>query len=266
MTCEATRKQLLSLERPDRPPAAVRPHLAECAACREWVSNLADLESRVAELPVPSSEAAKARVLKQLREPPPVLDTFRVEIPTLPFTPPKERGLRKLAFALSLAAAVVMIAVGLSFLQRQSAAPQVAGATQTPAEHQKWLKELRALKLAKADTPRQKVEVLAEFADDLLRKIRQAGTLPPAEELQLLAAVYNETLRDELLTHARAVSPNEQRVLLPRLATEMGRTESEFARLASEAPEAEAAQLRQIAAAAHECDQALRQLARDASA
>jgi hypothetical protein len=265
MSCEATRRHLLSLERPDRPPAALRPHLAECPACREWVIGLTELEARVPYLPVPPSEAAKARLLKQLREPALVPDSLRVEIPILPFTPPKERGLRKLAVALALVAALVTVAVGLSYLQQQPD-KQVVTPGRTPAEVQQWMKELRDRRLAKAETPRQKVEVLAEFADGLLTEVRQSGDLPTAERLELLATVYNETLQQEMLKHARAVSPDEQRVLLPRLAGEMGRTESEFTRLASEAPEAEAVHLRQIAATAHECDQRLRQLARDASA
>jgi hypothetical protein len=265
MTCEVTRRQLLTVERPDRPPSALRPHLAECPACREWASNLAKLEARVARLPVPSSEAAKARLLKQLREPPLVPESMRVEIPILPFTPPKERGLRKLAVALALAAAVVLIAVGLFVSPRQEATQvAVKDTPRTPAEIQKWMKELRDLRVAKAETSRQKVEVLAECADELLREIRLASALPSPERLKLLATVYDDTLQKELLAHARSIAPNEQRVLLPRLAGEMGRTESEFTRLASEAPEEEAAQLRQIAATAHECDQVLRQLARDA--
>jgi hypothetical protein len=266
MSCEATRRHLLSLERPDRPPAALRPHLAECPACREWVIGLTELEARVPYLPVPPSEAAKARLLKQLREPALVPESLRVEIPILPFTPPKERGLRKLAVAMALVAALVTVAIGLSYLQRQPDAQQEVAAAPTPAEIQKWMRELRDRRLARAETPRQKVEVLAEFADGLLTQVRQSGDLPTAERLELLATVYNETLQQEMLKHARAVSPDEQRVLLPRLAGEMGRTESEFTRLASEAPEAAAVHLRQIAATAHECDQRLRQLARDASA
>src|SRR5437868_664080 len=105
MSCEATRRHLLSAERPDRPPAVLRPHLADCPSCRDWLRNLTEVEARVPYLHVPPSDAAKARFLKQLREPLQMSEMPRVVAPVLPFTPPKERGLRKLAVALALAAA-----------------------------------------------------------------------------------------------------------------------------------------------------------------
>jgi hypothetical protein len=265
MSCEVTRRQLLTADRPDRPPSVLRPHLAECPACRDWLRNLVDMEARVPYLPVPPSDAAKARLLKQLHEAPLVPESLRVVAPELPFMPPKERGLRKLAVALTLAAAVVLFAVGLSLWPQHTSSPEIAP-TRTSADALKWMKDRRTLRLAKAETPRQKVEVLAEFADDLLRETHDPDALPTLERLELLAKVYEETVREKLLEQARTVLPADRRVLLPRLAGELGRTESEFSKLAAVAPEASAVHLRKIARAAHESDQELRKLAGEASA
>jgi hypothetical protein len=264
MSCEATRRQLLNAERPDRPPPVLRTHLAECASCRYWLQNLTEVESRVPYLPVPPSETAKERFLKQLREPPLVPESMRVVAPMLPFTPPKERGLRKLAFALTLAATVVFIAVGLSAL-RNAGAPEVVPTGPTIAETRSRMREIRDQRVAKAQTPREKVEVLAEFADELLSSARSTDKKLSGDSLKLVAQLYEETVREKLLDQARAIPPGSQRSVLPQLANELGRIESEFSRLAAAAPEA-AVHLQKIAAAARDGDRELRQLAGAASA
>jgi hypothetical protein len=265
MTCEATRQQLLNAERPDRPPPSLRGHLADCPSCRYWLQTLTDVESRVPYLPVPPSESAKERFLKQLREPPLVPESMRVVAPVLPFTPPKERGLRKLAVALTLAAAVVLFAVGLSVWPRHSATTAPVAAGPTLAETRTRMREIRDQRVAKAQTPREKVEILAEFADELLRTTRDPQQLPSDNSLRLVAQLYEETVCDQLLAQARAIPPGAQRSVLPRLAKELGRIESEFSRLAAAAP-GSAVHLQKIAAAARDGDRELRQLASAASA
>jgi hypothetical protein len=267
MSCDVTRRNLLNAERPDRPPAALRPHLAECPSCRDWLHNLTELEARVPLLPVPPSDAAKARLLKQLRETPLVPESLRVVAPELPFTPPKERGLRKLAVALALAAAVVLFAVGLSLWPRHPNAPQtVPGvAEKSPIDAVAQMQGVRDRGVAKARTPRERVEILAEFADNLLREARNPDALPSGERLEQLARVYEETVQEKLLKQARAIPPGVQRALLPRLAGDLGRTESEFSRLAAGAPAA-AVHLQRIAAAAKKGNQELLRLANNANA
>ncbi len=262
MSCEATRRHLLNAERPDRPPAAVRPHLAECPACRAWLRNLVEVESQVPLLPVPPSDAARERLLERLREPLPVPATLRVVVPELPFVPPKERGLRKLSVALALAAAVVLFAVGLSVWPRHGEGHEEKV---VKVDQVKWLTQLRERRLANVHAPQERVDKLAEFADDLLREVRQSDALPGADRLEQLAKVYEETVREELLANARAVPAIDRKTLLPRLAGELSRTESEFERIAAAAPELSAISLRRIAAAAREGDRELRQIARDSS-
>jgi hypothetical protein len=263
MSCEATRRHLLTAERPDSPPPALGPHLAECAACRDWLRNLTELEARVPLLPVPASDAAKDRLLKQLREAAPTPEPLRVVAPVLPFTPPKERGLRKASLAVALAAAVVLLAVGLSVWPRSISGPETPVA-RPQADARALIRGVRDERMAKARTPRDRLEVLAEFADDLLREVLQSDALPPTERLELLAQVYEETVRENLLEQARLLAPDVRRKLLPRVASELGRTESEFSRLAAAAPDAKA-HLERIAAAARDGDRELRRLAAEAS-
>jgi hypothetical protein len=229
--------------------------------------NLTEIEARIPHLPVPSSTSAKARLLKQVREAPLVPPSLRVVAPALPLTPPKERGLRKAAVAVALAAAVVMFAIGLSLWPRHPP----AGQTGSPPERatvdpKKWREALRDERVARAPTPQQKVEVLVAFADELLHEARNPDALPPAEQLEVLASVYEDTVRKELMRHAQAIFPAEQRAFLPRIASELGRTESEFSRIAASAPADTAKHLRRIASIAHEGDLQLREIARKASA
>jgi hypothetical protein len=269
MSCEVTRRELLTADHPNRPPVALRPHLSECAACRAWLRHLVTIESRISQLPIPSSVGAKANLLHQLRELPGAGSSVRVVVPELPFIPPKERGLRKAAFAVALAAAVVVLAIGLSLWPRHAPVAEPAVAARTSAETAAWLNSLRDARLAQAQSPRQRVELLAEFADSLLREARQTDTLPGADRLELLAKVYLDTIQDKLLTqareYARLASAEERQALLPRLAGELARTESEFERLAADAPDSSATSLRLIAAAARDGDKKLRELVRDAS-
>ena len=176
----------------------------------------------------------------------------------------RSAALRKAAVAVALAAAVVMFAIGLSLVSRHPAEPESIAAVRKPVDPVTWMKELRDSRLAKAQTPREKVEVLAEFADELLREARQPDALPTAERLEVIASVYEETVREKLPEQARAIAPDVRRKPLPRLAGELGRTESEFSRLAAAAPES-AVYLQRIAAVAREGDRELRRLANDAS-
>jgi hypothetical protein len=263
MSCEATRRDLLNAERPGRPPAALRPHLAGCPACRDWLRKLVELEARVPQLPVPRSGAAKARFLQQLREPPVVAESLRVVAPELPFIPPKERGLRKLAVALALAAAVVLFAVGLSLWPQNSGAP-AQPVVQARVDPVALLRRRRDHSLELAQTPRQRVEVLHEFTDGLLLEARQPGDLPAAERLEQLATVYSESVTSLLQLakdYTQAGPPEERQKLLQKLAGELARTESEFERLAAAAPEASSPPLRRIATAARQGDRGLRRLA-----
>jgi hypothetical protein len=264
MICETTRQTLLNSEHPDRPPPALRAHLIECPSCRAWLRNLVEIETRVPYLPVPSSEAAKAQLLDELRDSPLVPPYLRVVAPELPLTPPKERGLRKASVAVALAAAVVMFAIGLSLWPRNSGTrDNSTPVASKPFDQAKWWKELREERLAKAQNPLDRVSVLADFADGLLQKARDPNLLPAVDQLELLAGVYEETVRTALVEHARTV-PAQQKTKLPRLASELGRTESEFSRMAAGSPQDIATQLRRIAAAAHDADVQLREIARQA--
>ena len=56
MNCEIVHRRLLSLERPESPPADLLDHLAVCGACRSWHEHLVSLEHEVPFLPVPAPE------------------------------------------------------------------------------------------------------------------------------------------------------------------------------------------------------------------
>lgn len=266
MNCATTRHRLLTAERPDRPPAVVRPHLADCPACQDWLRNLAELESQVPALPVPASSEAKIQVLRRLREwPAATVESLRLVPPELPFMPAKERGLRKLSVAFALAAAVVLFAIGLSLWPRHHARPEGNNAV-AALDPEKAMRDQRDAKMQAARTPRQKVECLAEFAHNLLREAREPEALPSVERLALLARVYAETIRGDLQDHARELAADEKPKLLTLLADDLRDTESQFERLVAIAPEASREPLRQIAEAARDGQREMRRLASGAAA
>jgi hypothetical protein len=66
MNCEVVQRQLLSGESPDSPTAAASAHLADCAACREWLMRLVQVERALPFLPVPPAEAARSALMRRI--------------------------------------------------------------------------------------------------------------------------------------------------------------------------------------------------------
>jgi hypothetical protein len=241
MSCTTTQRRLLSAERPDRPAPEVRDHLDGCAECREIQRRLLDMEQRLGRLPVPESQGRTAFVLQFLsgpvpaRQPPPMLRL-------------KEGGRRKLAMAFALAAGLAVCALGM--WAWTSRAPEDGG--QTPKALALALRhdQLRQ-RLATAQTPGERVRRLRDLADEVLREAR--ANRGDAGRVDEAARFYAQVIRDHLLAHARALPAAEQKALLPDVAEQLRRAESEATRLAVEADSQNritGASFREIAAAA----------------
>jgi predicted anti-sigma-YlaC factor YlaD len=98
MNCAAVQRRLLQIERPERPPAALRHHLARCARCRHWQRRLLRLEANVPRLPVPPS-GAPAKLLQEIRK-----ESGRARTPG--------KGRPRALQALAVAAAVLLVVFG----------------------------------------------------------------------------------------------------------------------------------------------------------
>jgi hypothetical protein len=275
MTCDATRRRLLAAERPAHPPLEVKRHLAGCAACRAWHHALVDLEQQASALPAPPF-AGKARLAALFRTPAPAprpaagpapapLPLLRVVRPAPLETPAKERGLRKAALAVALAAAVVLLAVGLWSWPRPAgpSGPPVAQAPR-PLEN---IRVRHAGRMTLARTPRQKVEALADFADDLHAEARRLAREPGdgSRDLGDVTGDYVRVVGVELMASAEAVPAGERPAVLRPVAAQLAETESRVERLLAElappgASVAAAGPLRDIASASREGDRRLRRL------
>jgi hypothetical protein len=267
MNCHTAQRRLLGSERPDEPSAEVEGHLAACAACRAWQQRLAEVERLLPLLPVPASAARGELVQRVLSGPlpppaepapgppvPPLLSR-----PSLPTAPPKERGLRKLALAFALAAALGAFAVGWWAWPHE--APGLLPALDPVALQ----REERGRLLREAGAPREQVKLLTQMVRDLHAEVREHADDP--DRLALAARVYAEVVGQDLLAHAREVPAAERAEALAEVANSLGLAESEMERLAAGAPsERQRAPLRELAASARDGDRRLRALIRGENA
>jgi hypothetical protein len=164
----------------------------------------------------------------------------------------------------SLAASLLFVALVVMLWGPDRSLPPAAAKRKPAADP--FLTKLmeRDLRLATARTPRDRLEILADMADDLQGQTRVAARSAEAEDLGRLAALYERVLREGLLAGARKLPPN-QRNLLDAIAVRLTRFGVEAERLAAELTAAPSEALRQIAAASRETDEQLRALARGQS-
>lgn len=242
MKCTVLQTYLLGVERCDRPPAEVQAHLAACSACRQWQRRLIQLERGAALLPVPPS-TRKADVLHAIRTAPlPKADGPARD---------KNRGLQKVAVAFALAAALVVLAVGLYAWQRQQgvrapAAPKPAGDPLLAKLVQ------RDLRLAAGATPRERVETLADMAGDLHGETKALAKEAREKDLADLAGMYSQVVREGIVKLAAQVPDGERQKVLEPIAGRLARAGREADQLAEQLPASSAAPVREMADAARE--------------
>jgi hypothetical protein len=267
MNCHTVQRRLLSSERPEGPSPDVEAHLAACAACRAWQQRLLEVERLVPLLPVPASAARGELVQRVLSGPlpPPAEPAPAAPVPpllsrpSLPAAPAKERGLRKLALAFALAAALGTFAVGWGLWPHEGAGllPGLGPVALQREERGRLLRE--------AGGPRERVRLLAGMVRELHAEVRAHPE--DADRLALAARVYAEVVGQDLLTHARAVPAAERAEALAEVADSLSRGESELERMAAGAPsERQRGPLREMAAAARDGDRRLRALIRGENA
>lgn len=280
MNCEAVRKQLLGMEDPGRPPAGVATHLAGCAACRDWQRQLLLVERNVPRLPVPESGARLSLLRRFLREAPAGAAGSQSVVepadePTVePNAEPRHEaapapglgvgpaaGPRRWWFA---AAAGAAAGAALAIAVWQFRAAPEPPPEPTPSPQDPLLAKLvqADVRLAGAESPVQRVEAMADLADDLHVETRGLVHTAPADDLAALAGLYENVVRKGLVPCARAVAPAHRRQALTPLAERFERTARDADALARAAPPAAATALGRIAGAAREGDTALREIIR----
>jgi hypothetical protein len=264
MTCDTCQRRLLATERPDAPRSSLRRHLAGCPACRAYQRQLLRIERHVPLLPIPSSRGKK-RLLAQL-----LARTNAAPAPktapapaTLPLPSRWQSPRLRLAAA---AAAVFLMACGvyLGILLSGGGNRNDDQVTRPAPNKQPLIDHVVDcdVRLAEADTPRKRVETLAELADALHRETHTLTPTAPAKDLQDLASMYEQVIRDGVVPRARTLPAKERREVLDPIRAQLARAERDAQRLAEKA--SSAAPLLQIAAAAQKGDQQLRALMEEA--
>jgi len=254
MNCRKIQQLLLTSDHPDQPSADVRFHLADCPGCRSVQRRLVAAEQRIPLLPVPLS-TGRNHFLEQIRQGVPVEPTISAsELWLGSHSPPKERGLRKLALALALAASLAVFALSWWAWPHRSV-PTLQTHDPLAARQQD-----RDRRLTQARTPAERVQVLTDLAQGLHQEALQLARKSDKEELRVVARFYREVVRDNLLEQARKL-PRNERPMLKDVADHLNEVESEMLRrVAGEVEASAAAPLRDIAQAARESHDQLRQL------
>ncbi len=271
MKCRTVQNQLLILEDPGQLPGDLRDHLQGCAACRHWQQRLLQLERHVPCLPVPASQNREEMVRQFLADAgrpangtaagthalPPILSLENSRVPLVKLIPRY-----RLYAALAVAAALFLLIFDGLMLWRPDHAGSQARKKPDPDPFLASLLE-RDLRLAKAQTPRKRLEALVDLADDLQGQTRRLIRRAEAEDLQQLAQLFAQVV-DEGIVRGAGTLPAEQRPqVLEAAANRLDRAGHDADRLAAEVSDGSANALRIIAAAAQHGGEQLRALVRE---
>lgn len=259
MNCTVIQRRLLSAERPEQPPAEIQDHLAQCTSCRLWHRRLIQMESLIAQMPVPTS-TAKEQFLQRLNEE----DGRRkqaalVRPPAFLFRPfKKERGLRKLSVAFTLAASLLLFALAWWSWPHN---PPVMPPKVAQHEHEQAKLEQRLSNSLLVDTPKARVVRLALLADEIQGEAR--GLADNSERLEQWSRFYSRVVGQYLIEQARQLGPQERQAVLTDIASHLAKAESQATRLATQyraAAPRSAAAFQRIAAASQKGERDLRGL------
>jgi hypothetical protein len=151
-----------------------------------------------------------------------------------------------------------------NLLQPQGQAAQTAPAATLPAAGNLVNRVVECdLRLAQAESARQRVEALAELADALRDEAQALGKAAGPQSVEAVAQFYGKVVRDGVVQLARALPREQRREVLDPIAARLVRTTLDVEHLAQQAEPATAEHLRVVAAIAREGDVQLQALVRE---
>jgi hypothetical protein len=169
MDCQKAQEWLLQSDLAEAAPADVAAHLTTCEACRQTAERLRRLEQSVRDLPpAGGEEAAREAFLRNLR--------FKAASPARRRAEAPSR--RRLLPWLAAAAAVVMLACGLTMFLPGSGGPPTTEAATVLDNLVDW-----NIELADADTVADRQQLYAAHASELQQMARECTLAPDAHEL-----------------------------------------------------------------------------------
>jgi hypothetical protein len=261
MNCSTAQHHLLASENPGQPSTEVVRHLARCSECLAIQRRLIEIEQLVPLLPVPPSSRRDVFVRS-------ILQGETVLEPTVstsdlwlsPRLPAKERGLKKLALAFAMAAALVVCTLGWWAWPHKSTS--VPGTLDPIATRQ----QQRDRKLAAVHKASERVAVLNDLARQLHQEALQLVKRHDDEELRVVARFYTEVVHENLLDNAGQLSATERKDVLDSVAAHLQEVESSILRMLAEVPDSTAVPLRDIAQASSQGRRELRKMIDKAAA
>jgi hypothetical protein len=242
MNCDVIQRNLLGRERPDRPSADAVAHLAGCAACREWLQRLLQIEDAVIHLPVPPAEAARSALVRRILADKadngaPAADKRRRSIAMVvgswimdAHAAPRRRVAAGLVAG--VAAALLLFVTGWLVWDSGRQPPALAVAT-PKAPPDRLLADLRSLKVrsvqaAEGTKGLARVQVMAAAAEELRE---QAALNPGDDDLIRLAVLYGRVVNEGVLDTVRELSAEDRRKLPASLGEDLKHADSEWQRL-----------------------------------
>jgi hypothetical protein len=264
MNCTNIQQRLLASEHLARLPAEVQDHLRDCPACRSWHQRALSLEQQVRSLPVPPSRGPGAFVQKFLTGDPAVgPDGLPWWVQSRPRRArrPNERLRLRVALAFAMAAGLAIFALG--WWAWPQPGPREAVAPVVPDRAAERLARIQE-RLHGTRTAGERVERLADLAEELQGEAKKAAESGDAVKLAEAAQFYTQVVQDHLLFHADAVPVADRHEVLGNVAMRLRRTESEASRRATElrpAAETVACEFDHIASAAGDASSRLAKMA-----
>jgi hypothetical protein len=228
VNCTVIQRRLLAAERPDQPPAEIKGHLAQCPACRAWQRRLVQMEQLIPQLPVPSSTAKESFLQWMKDESGKRGQNALIQPPAFishPFK--KERALRKLSLAFTLAASLLVFALAWwSWPHNPDAAPPDMARKEQAKLEQRLSNSLRL------DTAKERVLRLARLADEVHGEAHKLAD--NSERLEQWSQFYARVVGQHLIEQARQLSPEDRQAVLEKIALRLAEAESEATRLAAQ--------------------------------
>ncbi|MHB1426419.1 MAG: hypothetical protein ACYC3I_24930 [Gemmataceae bacterium] len=227
MNCTVIQRRLLSAEQPERPPADVKSHLAQCPSCRLLQRRLIQMEQRIPQLPIFPSTTKEQFLERMTAEGETRLPETLVRPSAYGFQPlKKERGLRKLSVAFALAASLLVFALAWwSWPRHPHAVPNLTRNEQVKLE-QRLNISLRV------DTPKERVLRLTKLAEEIHGEAR--ALVDNSDRLDQWTQFYSRIVGQHLIEEARQLPPEDRPVVLQEVAARLTTMESDASRYAAQ--------------------------------
>jgi hypothetical protein len=248
VNCTVIQRRLLAAERPEQPPAEIQDHLAQCPSCRLWQRRLLQTERLIPQLPVPLS-TAKEQFLQRVLGPRPVRgepaalaagcrasDSQQLILHPAAYAAGspiglKERGLRKLSIAFTLAASLLVFALAWWSWPHNPIVPsEMRRLEQARMEQVKLEQRLSSSLLV--NTPKDRVVRLAKLADEIHGEAR--ALVDHSERLEQWSQFYSRVVGQHLIEQARQLAREDRQAVLADIALGLAKVESEATRLVTQ--------------------------------